>query len=141
MFRFSAGTEYAIRAVLRVAQSDTPLFIREISEKETIPKSFLSKLVQSLTHGGLLEARRGMHGGVNLARPKEEISVLEIIEACEGPLRSPTCLLNHTTQCPRSTECSIHEVWQKAQEGMIEILSKTKLSDLLDNGRGRNGKS
>ena len=141
MFRFSAGTEYAIRAVLCVARSKGPLFVREIAEQETIPKSFLSKLVQTLTHTGLLEARRGMHGGVTLARPKEEISVLEIIEACEGPLHSPTCLLSHTAQCPRPTGCPIHDVWQKAQAGMIQTLSKTKLSDLSGYNRGENEKS
>lgn len=131
MFRFSAGTEYAIRAVLRLPQSDRPLFIREISEQEATPKSFLSKLVQLLTHIGLLEAHRGMHGGVTLGRPKEEISLLNVIEACEGPFHSPSCLLNHTAACPRPSECPIHEVWQKAQEGMVKVLSETKLSDLL----------
>lgn len=131
MFRFSAGTEYAIRAVMRVAQSKEPILIREIAEQEAISKSFLSKLVQSLAHEGLLEARRGMHGGVQLARPKEDISILEIIEVCEGPLRSPACLLNHTERCPRSSQCPIHDVWQKAQEGMVKVLSEIKLSDLI----------
>ena len=131
MFRFSAGTEYAIRAVLRVAQSDEPLFIREIAEQEGIPKSFLSKLVQSLAREGLLEARRGRHGGVCLAQSKENISVLDIIETCEGPLRSPTCFLNHTVSCPSPFGCPIHEAWQKAQEGVIKVLAETRLSDLI----------
>jgi len=131
MFRFSAGTEYAIRAVLCVAQSKGSLFIREIAEQEGVPKSFLSKLVQSLAREGLLEARRGLHGGIRLARTKEKISILDILEACEGPLRSPTCLLNHMAHCPREASCPIHEVWQKAQEGMMKVLSETKLSDLI----------
>lgn len=135
MFRFSAGTEYAIRAVLCVARSGESVLVRDIAEQEAIPKSFLSKLVQSLAHAGVLEARRGVHGGVQLARSQETISILEIIEACEGPLLSPTCLLNHTEHCPRSSRCAIHEVWRKAQEGMVKVLSKTKLSDLI--GRGR----
>ena len=131
MFRFSAGTEYALRAVLRVAQSEKPLFIREIAGKEGIPQSFLSKIVQSLVRGGLLEARRGRHGGITLARPKEQISLLDLIEACEGPLRSPICLLNHTAQCSKPSKCSIHQVWEKAQRGMTKVLIETKLSHLL----------
>ena len=131
MFRFSAGTEYAIRAVMRVARAREPLLIREIAEQEAIPQSFLSKLIQTLSHEGLLEARRGMHGGIRLAQSKEEISILDIIEACEGSLRSPTCLLNHTIRCPRPSGCPIHEVWQKAQEGVIKVLAETRLSDLM----------
>ena len=79
MFRFSAGTEYAIRAVLRVARSEEPLLIREIADQEGIPQSFLSKLVQTLSHAGLLEAHRGRRGGIFLARSKERISLLDII--------------------------------------------------------------
>ncbi len=131
MFRFSVRTEYALRGIMALAKAGKSLFIKEIAQGENIPQSFLSKLIQQLSKAGLVDARRGRHGGVRLARPKETISILEVIEACEGPLASPTCLLNHTSSCPRPSACPIHEVWQKAQEGMAKVLSKTKLSDLL----------
>src|SRR3989304_5511656 len=82
--------DYAMRAVLYLSKlgSDRRAATSQIAEEQHIPPSFLAKIVSQLSVAGLLQTSRGARGGVSLARPAEDISFLEVVEAIDGPIYS-----------------------------------------------------
>jgi len=86
--RLSKKTEYALRALIYAARypEGTTFQIRDLAEKNEIPKKFLELILLELKNAGLLESRRGVGGGYLLARRPETIRAEEIVEAFEGPV-------------------------------------------------------
>src|SRR5512134_1398994 len=86
--RLSKKTEYALRALIYAARfpGGTTFQIRDLAEKNGIPKKFLELILLELKNVGLLESRRGVGGGYLLARRPETIRAAEIVEAFEGPV-------------------------------------------------------
>jgi Rrf2 family protein len=95
--------DYALRAILYLARHEMsrhepdwrPATTSKIAEKKLIPTSFLAKIISQLQISGLVKTDRGARGGVALARKPEEISLLEVVEAIDGPIT-----LNECTQDP-----------------------------------------
>jgi hypothetical protein len=81
-----------------------------------------------LQRRGLLHARAGPHGGYALARPVAAITLLEVIEAMEGPLQTSTCVLRDGA-CDAGGACLLHDAWGAAQEALRTALSRTTLAD------------
>jgi len=109
--------------------------VDEISESEKIPKSFLAKIFQSLVKGGLVRSVRGARGGFRLARPPEEITVLEILECIENGLALQKCVANHPTCVVadrRLSGCPLCRIFGEAQHRVNEVFSKTTLKELLE---------
>src|SRR5512133_2830542 len=87
--------DYAVRAVLHLARNgDQRVATNIIAEEQRIPPSFLAKIVSQLSIAGLLHTSRGARGGVTLAREPKEISLLEVIEAIDGPIQLNECVGN-----------------------------------------------
>ncbi len=120
--------DYAIRCVLEVARQGRVSAAR-VAELQSISPTFLGKIVQSLARAGILTTRRGVGGGVSLAVPLEELSMLRVIEAVEGPLSINECVSNPTA-CPMSTSCPILPYLQQAQ-GLVCATFDVPLSSLL----------
>ena len=78
------ATEYALLSLDVIRKSDTPIGAEQLAGELSIPKSFLAKILQSLAKQGILESRKGAHGGFILVKDISEISVNEIIFAAEG---------------------------------------------------------
>ncbi|MBN2047383.1 MAG: Rrf2 family transcriptional regulator [Anaerolineaceae bacterium] len=120
--------DYALRAVQYLAshshgqRTSTSVIARE----RDIPPSFLAKIISQLSTAGIINTQRGAHGGVQLAKPAEEISMLDVIEAIEGPLVFVTCSNHHDGTCSQSDECWFCEPWRKAQELVTNHLSSVK---------------
>ncbi len=125
--------DYAVRAVLHVAQlkENERLATSVIAEEENIPLPFLAKIVSQLSVKGILDAMRGASGGVRLARPAAEISLLEVIEAIDGEISLNRCVLNEEA-CPSTATCPVHEVWCEAQRDLVRRLQETKFDQLLE---------
>ncbi|GAB4568758.1 MAG: Rrf2 family transcriptional regulator [Anaerolineae bacterium] len=102
-----------------------------IAEEEAIPLPFLAKIVSQLSVKGILDAMRGASGGVRLARPASEISLLEVIEAIDGEISLNKCVLNEEA-CVKTSTCPVHEVWCDAQRELVHRLKNTKFDSLLD---------
>lgn len=85
--KISRKAEYAIRAVIRIAEStkSTPIQISEISRYESIPIKFLEQILLNLRNYGILKSKRGANGGYLLAKPSNQISVGIILEIIDGP--------------------------------------------------------
>ena len=90
---------------------------------------FLSKVLQALARHGLILSYRGPVGGFELARPPESISVLDVVEAIDGPIALNRCV-QRATDCGRAAWCAGHSVWQRAQEAMVTVLRDATIDRL-----------
>ena len=101
-----------------------------IAERQCIPLPFLAKIVSQLVVRGILEATRGASGGVSLARPAETITMLEIIEAIDGPITINRCTRDPSV-CEMSATCPFCEIFTEAQQQLVAQLSHTSLAELV----------
>jgi Rrf2 family protein len=124
--------DYAVRAVVHLAQLEPGARVStgHIAREQKIPPSFLAKIVSQLSIAGVLSATRGARGGVMLARPADEISLLEIVEVIDGPMLLNECVLDPGT-CPLGESCLVQRVWCEAQAALVARLSQTKFGQLV----------
>lgn len=125
------ATDYAIRALLYLAQVERMAPVSEVSEKMKIPKQYLVTMSRRLKSAGLIDTERGQTGGYYLARAPEEISLLDIIRVTEGTIKLNRCL-EHDKYCSRydTENCPVREVYEKLQFSVEDLLGKTTLADL-----------
>jgi len=121
--------DYAIRAVLYVAKLGTNqrAATRQIAQEQHIPPSFLAKIISQLSIAGLLQTTRGAHGGVMLARPSEGITLLDIVEAIDGPIALNECVTDKDA-CNFGENCPMRPIWCEAQDDLITRLRGTNFA-------------
>ena len=129
--QLTRGGEYGIRAMMYLARFPVGEVssLHDIGSAQGIPESFLAKILQSLVHAGLASSQRGAHGGFSLARAADRITVREVIEAVDGPIALNGCVL-WPEDCQRNQGCTMHHVWEEAQERMMSVLARVTLADL-----------
>jgi Rrf2 family protein len=115
--------DYAVRAVLYLSElgPDQRAATSQIAEDQQIPPSFLAKIVSQLSVAGLLQTSRGARGGVSLARNPEEISLLEVVEAIDGPIMLNECVTDNGV-CVFGDTCPMRPVWCDAQSELVQRL-------------------
>ena len=123
--------DYSVRAMLHLARHSGKgrQKARVVAEAMEIPHRYATQILASLVAEGFLVATAGPDGGYELAKPANEISLLDVVEAAEGPIRLETCVLRGGS-CDWSDVCPVHEAWSRAQEGMIRELDRTSFGDL-----------
>ncbi len=129
--------DYAVRAVVYLAQHEPGARIStgQIAREQNIPLTFLAKIVSQLSAAGVLHTTRGARGGVALARTPDEISLLEIVEAIDGPVMLNQCA-GDPGQCPLGEDCVVRDVWCRAQADLVARLAQTRFGQLVAaNGR------
>ncbi|MFQ5480370.1 MAG: RrF2 family transcriptional regulator [Thermodesulfobacteriota bacterium] len=138
MFRLSRAAEYTIRGVLYLSDKEeqSPTDIDEISRGAEVPTAYLAKLFQTLSKKGFVRSMRGPEGGFILLKDPEEITLLEIIEAVEGPIFLNDCLI-HDGYCKRDSKCAIHDVWKGAEKAFLTHLQSYNFSDLVKSGKAK----
>jgi Rrf2 family protein len=124
--------EYGVLGLMNLARRAPSgvSMIEEVSRAEKIPKSFLAKIFQDLARGGLVRSNRGAGGGFALARRPSQITVLEIIEAIEGEIVFQRCKLAKP-DCGHTGGCALCGLYERAQDGVKEVLSRTTLRALV----------
>jgi Rrf2 family transcriptional regulator, iron-sulfur cluster assembly transcription factor len=124
--------EYGVLGMLNLARRPTGqcVMIDDISREERISKSFLAKIFQDLAKAGLVISLRGARGGYKLARPLEQITILEIIEAIEGPIALQRCL-EEVPNCDNTGGCALCRLLEQAQDKVKDVFSQTTLAELL----------
>jgi Rrf2 family transcriptional regulator, iron-sulfur cluster assembly transcription factor len=127
----SRSCEYGLRAALYLAsgQSKGYVPIRGISDSLNISFHFLTKILQALTQKGLLASFRGPNGGVMLARAPEDIKLIEIVLALDGPAIFQECILG-LPECGHWAPCPLHEGWADARSNLQEMFNNTTLQEL-----------
>jgi len=133
-----SATEGAIRTMLYLALEgeDRKISSQEICRTQEIDPVFLMKVTRPLMRRGLLSATRGTAGGFQLARPPGSITLLEIVEALQGPLVFNECLLGPGT-CERDMTCPVHPVWTQIRRNTENILAEWTLTELVKSARAR----
>lgn len=124
--------DYAVRAVLYLARlgTDHRAATSQIAQEQQIPPSFLAKIVSQLSVAGLLQTSRGARGGVSLARSPEDISLLEVVEAIDGPIMLNECVSGNGV-CTFGDTCPMRPVWCDAQAELVQHLRGTNFSQFL----------
>ncbi|MGB9586371.1 MAG: RrF2 family transcriptional regulator, partial [Anaerolineales bacterium] len=101
-------------------------------QEQQIPPSFLAKIVSQLSVAGLLNTSRGARGGVSLARSPEEITLLDVIEAIDGPILLNECV-EEMGACVFSEDCPVRPIWVDAQIELVNKLRSTTFEKVINN--------
>ncbi len=127
----SKSSAYGLRAAMYVAaQKGTGyVSIGSMAEELDISFHFLTKILQKLTRAAILRSSRGPAGGVMLARAAKDISVLDIVEAIEGPEFMKACVLG-LSGCGDKRPCPMHKAWTKERSRIRALFARTPLSTL-----------
>jgi len=123
-------TDYGLRALVSLARAGRSVRAEELAASEHVPVPFLHKALKDLGAVGIVEGQRGPSGGFSLARPANEITVLDAVEAMQGPVTISRCLIGDNG-CDRRRTCRLRRTWQKAQESMVSFLRDLTLEDLV----------
>jgi len=123
--------DYAVRAILYLARAgrDKRSSTSQVAKEQKIPSSFLAKIISQLSVAGLLHTARGARGGVTLAREPENITLLEVIEAIDGPIQLNVCV-GREGVCSFEDRCPIQPVWCDAQNELVTKLKNTTFAQL-----------
>ncbi|MDE3088255.1 MAG: Rrf2 family transcriptional regulator [Chloroflexota bacterium] len=132
----SRKADYGVRAMLDIAKRPpaTRAIVAEIAERQNIPAFYLAKIMPRLARAGLVRTSLGAGGGIALAAPPEEISLLQIIQAIDGPFALNLCSVNPAS-CEHHGTCPACETWCQAQTELNQTLAAMRLSDLAARGR------
>jgi len=124
--------DYAVRAVLYLSRKGNTQrsATSTVAQEQHIPPSFLAKIISQLSIAGLLHTSRGARGGVTLAREPQDITLLEVIEAIDGPIQLNECAGENGT-CTYDNECPLRSIWCDAQEDLVKRLKGTTFDQLL----------
>lgn len=124
--------DYALRAMIYLSQLEPTqrAATSQIAELQHIPPSFLAKIISQLSIAGLIHTSRGARGGVSLARPPEGISVLEVVEAIDGPIALNECSQGAGV-CPYGENCPLRSLWCDTQAELIAKLKSTSFAQVL----------
>jgi Rrf2 family protein len=124
--------DYAVRAVLYLAQlgSTQRAATSQVAQEQHIPPSFLAKIISQLSIAGLLHTSRGARGGVTLARRPDDITLLEVVEAIDGPIMLNECVGDNGA-CTFDKDCPLRPVWCEAQDELVTRLRGTNFAQLI----------
>ena len=102
----------------------------QIAKQQNIPPSFLAKIISQLSVAGLLHTSRGARGGVSLARDPQEITMLDVIEAIDGPILLNECVAD-SHSCEFKKDCLMRAMWCEIQEDLVNKLKNTTFANFL----------
>ena len=137
---FSTKAEYGVRVMVELARraGEEPIPLAEIAAHDGLPLAYLEHLVARLRKAGLVDSRRGSHGGYLLARAAAEITMAEVVEALEGSIAPIECIsqtADGSIVCARESErdhvCPTKLLWTRVRMSIISTLRETTLADLL----------
>ncbi len=137
---FSTKAEYGVRLMIELGRQpgSEPVSLSAVAEAERLPLSYLEHLVAKLRKAGLVASTRGAHGGYRLAKPPEEITMDEVVEALEGQIAPMECfhelpegkvLCSHESDGDRA--CATKLLWTRVQNGVNRALAQTTLAELV----------
>ncbi len=135
--KLSKRGDYVVRSAIALANGyglPAPKKLRQISVEMGVPRTFVSQILGDLVQAGIATSFFGANGGYRLTRAPEEITLLDVVEAGEGPLESDTCVLGDEP-CHWESVCPLHETWSSATAAMRAELAATTLATLVERDR------
>jgi Rrf2 family iron-sulfur cluster assembly transcriptional regulator len=134
--QITRASEYAIRGILDLCSQPegSVCLLSDVSERQQIPTSFLSKIFQNLGKAGMVSSSRGTGGGFVLTKSSSEITLLDVLQAVEGQISLNVCV-NNGQACENQPKCAVHPVWREAQEYLSQLLGKHTFAELVEANR------
>ena len=131
MLRVTKLTDYAtvVLTVLAARQGQV-LSAAELAEHSGLEQPTVSKLLKPLAQAGLVASQRGVHGGYRLSRDAAQISLIEIVEAMEGPLAMTECS-QHESHCGIAHQCGVRANWRLINDVVADALRGISLAEML----------
>ncbi len=128
------ASEYALLALDIIRNSEKPKGAEQLSIELCIPKSFLAKILQGLAKEGILESKKGAHGGFVLLKESSEISIASIVIAAEGKTPAVFDCSQYSTSCPNGSigACTISPFLVTFQTKVDTFLQKLTLEDIFN---------
>lgn len=126
--RISRHAQQAIRTVLDLADHPKARSA-DVARRQGIPAAYMAKIVQDLGRAGIVRTYRGSRGGVQLARPASGLTMLDVIEAAEGPLAINLCVVHG--DCPCVQPCPVRGALARLHATVERDLRAVSISDLL----------
>lgn len=138
--KLSTKGRYGLRAMIDLAlnsENEGAVCIQSISERQNISESYLEQLVRKLRTAGLVNSVRGAGGGYQLARPATQITVGDILRACEGSLEAVSCTHpgDSIPACDQAEKCVTRLVWDKVNHAIEDAVDSISLEQLVDESR------
>ncbi len=129
--QLTRAADYAVRVMIHMASlpAGSRVLLSTLAEVTAVPESFLSKVLQALTRAEFVVSRRGPYGGFELSPRSRGASLLDVIEAIDGPVQLNQCLANGRG-CEHQDWCAAHLVWIQAQEAMLNVLKGASIAQL-----------
>ena len=129
--KLSTRGKYGLYAMYYLAahKDEGPQSLQSIASTG-VPKQYLEQLLGNLRRAGLIHSVRGAQGGYQIARPPGEITILDVIDAMEGPLELSECMTDEG-HCDRSCQCPVRRVWQKLTDSINRELADVTLDEML----------
>jgi len=129
--QITRATDYAVRVMIHLAGLPPGTSVRqaELSQTTDVSGHFLSKVLQQLVRSRLIRSQRGSGGGYALAVSAKSVSLLDVVEAIEGPVRLNQCI-EEGPSCERKSWCPAHQVWAEAQAAVVSVLGGASMAGL-----------
>jgi len=127
----SRRTDLAIKALAALAKIDDRVNGETLAEEIDTSTQFLPQVVGPLVKTGWVGSERGPGGGYELKRALEDISLLEVVEAAQGPIEDGRCILRDGP-CPGTQSCLVHAAWLSSRDVLMDQLSQVTLAEALD---------
>jgi Rrf2 family transcriptional regulator, cysteine metabolism repressor len=133
--RVSTKGDYGVRALVELSYhyGEGPVQCAAIARRQCIPEPYLDQLLTTLRRAGFIRSVRGPQGGHALARPPDEIRLLDVVEALEGSLSPSPCL--DDGGCTKPGTCAQREVWEQVRRATHDILAGVSIADLAEKER------
>lgn len=125
------NTDYALRALVLIGKSPhgEVHMVSEVARKTDVPENFLRKIFQKLYRAGILKSHRGPKGGFSLAKEPDKVTVLEVMEALQGPVVVNRCFLGRKA-CPNFAECDLRGNLLGVQQNVLELFNGVTVARL-----------
>lgn len=125
---------YAVTAMVDLAENGTHFSVplASIAERQRISIDYLEQLFMKLRRAGLVSAVRGPKGGYRLAMPPAEITIAQIMQAADEPVRMNRCSVEGTDWCLGTKRCATHDLWQALGSHISDFLDSVTLQAVLD---------
>ncbi len=129
--QLTRAADYAVRVMVHMAgmPAGSTVRLRTLALAVSVPESFLAKVLQTLVRAGLVISRRGPDGGFELVPSSMQASILDVVEAIDGPVQLNACL-GEEGCCERKDWCPVQSVWAEAQIAMLSALSRDTVGEL-----------
>jgi Rrf2 family protein len=128
---FTKSTVYTLQALVELSKFDKPVDVTFLSKEADVPKSFLAKLLQHLTKGGIVASFKGVNGGFKLAKKPEEIKIVDIFKIVEDKDSFVFYCTSSEVDCKKEHSCGVKNFFVYLEKEVINILNNYTLEDVI----------